>query len=171
MYNSIKILEVCIMGIKGKYVEQNLGKDETIVRKADLNSLFLLSTWLKGILLCWLLLIPTIKAIIATVQFHHIELAITTKRVIGKYGVMNTKALDSPLNKIQNVSVTQQFFGKIFNYSTIQINTAAGEYQFGAIKNGDAFKGMIMAQIDQYEEDRLNQQANKMAQAMASAIK
>lgn len=154
----------------GKYVENNLGKNETIVKKADRNALFLLATWLKGILLCWLLLIPTIKAIIATVQFNHVELAITNKRVVGKYGVVNTKALDAPLSKIQNVSVTQTFGGKIFNYSTVKINTAAGEYVFGAIKNADAFKGMLMAQIDQFEEDRLAQQANQMAQAMAGAI-
>lgn len=155
----------------GKYVENNLGKNEAIVKKADRNGLFLLSAWLKGILGCWLLLIPTIKAIIATVQFNHVELAITNKRVIGKSGVVNTKALDAPLNKIQNVSVTQTFGGKIFNYSTVKINTAAGEYTFGAIKNADAFKGMLMAQIDQFEEDRLAQQANQMAQAMAGAIK
>lgn len=153
-----------------KYVEKNLGKNETIVKKADLNGLFLVAAWIKGILFCWLLLIPTIKAIIATVRFKNIELAITTKRIIGKIGVANTQALDAPLNKVQNVAVAQPFFGKIFNYGTIQINTAAGEYQFGAIKNADAFKRMIMSQIDQFEEDRLKQQADQMAHAMAGAI-
>ena len=154
----------------GKYVENNLGKNETVVKKAELNGLFLLSAWLKGILLCWMLFIPTIKAIIATVRFCHMELAITNKRVIGKVGVMKTKALDAPLNKIQNVSVSQPFFGKIFNYATIRIDTAAGNFEFGAVKNGDAFKGMIMGQIDQYEEDRVKQQAAEMASAMAAAL-
>lgn len=154
----------------GKYVENHLGKNEVIVKKADLNGLFLLSAWLKGILLCWLLLIPTIKAIIATVKFTHIELAVTNKRVVGKVGVANTKSLDSPLNKIQNVSVTQKLFGKIFNYGTVEVHTAAGKYEFGAIKNAESFKGVLMAQIDQFEEDRLSQQASQMAQAMASAI-
>lgn len=155
----------------GKYVENNLGKNEVIVKKADRNGLFLVSTWIVGILFCWLLLIPFVKAIIKTVQFTHVELAITNKRVVGKVGVANTKALDAPLNKIQNVSVTQKLGGKIFNYATVTINTAAGEYNFGAVKNANAFKGMLMAQIDQFEEDRLKQQANQMAAAMASAIK
>ena len=153
-----------------KYVEKNLGKNEAIVKKADLNGLFLVATWIKGILLCWLLLIPTVKAIIATVRFKNVELAVTTKRIIGKIGVASTQALDAPLNKVQNVAVAQPFFGKIFNYGTIQINTAAGEYLFGAIKNADAFKKVIMSQIDQFEEDRLKQQADQMAQAMAGAI-
>ena len=154
----------------GKYVENNLGKNEVIVKKADRNGLFHFGAWLKGILLCWLLFIPTIKAIIATIKFTHVELAVTNKRVVGKIGVFNTKSLDAPLNKVQNTSVTQKMFGKIFNYGTVKINTAAGEYQFDAIKNAEAFKGMLMAQIDQFEEDRLKQQANQMAQAMASAI-
>lgn len=152
------------------YVENNLTKNEVIVKKADRNGLFLLGVWIKGILFCWLLLIPLIKAIIKTVQFNNVELAITNKRIVGKTGVVNTDALDAPLNKIQNVSVNQTFGGKIFNYATIQINTAAGVYKFGAIKNGNQFKGMIMGQIEQYEEDRIKQQAAEMASAMAGAL-
>lgn len=152
------------------YAENNLGKNETIVKKAELNGLFLLGAWLKGILFFWLLLVPTVKAIIATVRFKSVELAITTKRMIGKTGVANTSTLDAPLNKIQNVSVSQTFFGKMFNYGTVQINTAAGEFFFIAVKNADAFKRMIMAQIDQYEEDRVKQQADEMAKAMAGVI-
>lgn len=154
----------------GKYVDRSLGKNETVVNTAKLNKLFLVGTWIKGILLCWVLLIPTIKAIIATVRFFHIELAITNKRVIGKVGVLNTKAMDASLNKIQNASVTQPFWGKVFNYGTVQIDTAAGKFTFEAIKNADAFKNMLLAQIDQYEEDRVKQQAAEMASAMASAM-
>ena len=153
------------------YVENHLGKNEELVKKADLNKLFLLGTWIKGILLCWLLLIPTFKAIIATVKFTHIELGITNKRVIGKVGVANTQSLDAPLNKVQNASVSQPFWGKIFNYGTVQINTAAGEFKFEAIKNAESFKGMLMSQIEQYEEDRVKQQAAEMASAMSAALK
>lgn len=152
------------------YVEKNLGPNEELVQKAEKNGLFLLGVWIKGILFCWLLLIPLIKAIIRTIQFSKIELAITNKRVIGKVGVLNTSSLDSPLNKIQNVSEKQTFGGKIFNYSTIVITTAAGSYKYDCIKRGLQFKNAIMAQIDQYEEDRIKQQAAEMASAMASAI-
>lgn len=44
-----------------RYIENNLGKNENIVQKAKLNGLFLLSTWIKGILFFWLLFIPLIK--------------------------------------------------------------------------------------------------------------
>ncbi len=154
----------------GKYVENNLGKNETIVKMADKNPLFLVWAWVKGVLFFWLLLIPTFKAIIETVKFSAIELAITNKRIVGKVGVANTNSLDAPLNKIQNVSVEQKLFGKIFNYGTVRIDTAAGKYVFGCIKNADAFKNAIMAQVDQYEEDRVKQQAAEMAKAMAGVL-
>lgn len=155
----------------GKYVENNLGKNENIVKKAELNWVSLIPTWFGGLLFSFLLLIPLIKAIIATVKFFNVELAITNKRVIGKTGVVNTSALDAPLNKIQNVSVRDSLWGKILNYGTVQIDTAAGKYTFNMVKNANAFKGMVMAQIDQYEEDRIKQQAAEMANAMSAALK
>ncbi len=155
----------------GKYVEKNLNRNETIVKKAQLSPLSLIFTWVIGILFCWLLLIPLIKAIIATVKFCNIELAVTNKRVVGKVGVLDSKSLDAPLNKIQNVSTSSTLGGKIFNYGNITINTAAGTFSFKGIKNADAFKGVIMAQVEQYEEDRVKAQAQEMANAMAAAIK
>ena len=154
----------------GKYVENNLGRDEKIVKKAELNGLFLLGTWLVGILFCWLLLIPTIKAIINTIKFNHVELAVTIRRVVGKVGVFNTQTLDAPLDKVQNVSVTQTLGGKIFNYSTVRIDTAASQFEFPAIVRANEFKGALMNQIDQAQEEKLAKQAQQMAQAMAGAI-
>ena len=154
-----------------KYVERNLGKNETIVKQAKLTIAFLVITWLKGILFCWFFLIPLFKAIQATIKHFRTELAVTNKKVLGRVGVFNTKALDAPLSKIQSISVTQPFFGKICNYGTVRVSTAAGDFIFEAIAAPDAFKGIVMAQIDQYEEDRIKQQAAEMAGAMAEAIK
>ena len=154
----------------GKYVESTLTGKESIVKKAERNKLFLLGAWIKGILLCWLLFIPTVKAIIATIRFTHIELAVTNKRIIGKVGVLSKSTMDAPLNKIQNVSVQQPFFGKLFNYGSVNIDTAAGKYSFDAIKNIEGFKNTVLAQIDQYEEDRVKQQAAEMASAMSAVL-
>lgn len=154
----------------GKYVQSNLGKNETIVAEAKLTGLMLLGKWIVGILFFWLLFIPTIKAIVATVRFKNVELAVTNKRIVGKTGVINSGSLDAPLNKIQNVSASSGFWGKIFGYGRITIQTAAGSYDFYGVKTPDSFKGIIMAQIDQYEEDRVKQQAAEMAQAMAGVL-
>ena len=130
----------------GKYAEHNLLKSEEMVQEAEKNKLFLLGTWIT-------------------------ELVLTNRRMIGKTGVLNTRSLDAPLDKIQNVAAEQKLLGKIFNYGTVTVHTAAGVFSFDCIKDADAFKNRIMAQIDQYEKDRIEQQAKQMAQAMTGAIR
>ena len=61
-------------------------------------------------------------------------------------------------------------FGKIFYYGTVVVNTAAGQFAYGAVKNIDQFKGALMAQIDQAEEDKIKEQVQQMANAMWSAM-
>lgn len=164
------------MGIKkkeevrnmGQYVEQNLNRNETVVKKADLNPLKLMMSWIGGILFFWLL-IPLIKAIKATITYVYTELAVTNKRVVGKAGFINSASLDAPLNKIQNASVSSGLWGKIFNYGTLTIHTASGVFKFDGIKNADSFKGILMNQIDEYEEDKIKEQAKQMAAAMKAA--
>lgn len=153
-----------------KYVEQNLGKNESIVKMAKITPIELVLKWVLGILGFWLLLIPTFKALLATIEYSRIELAVTNKRVVGRRGVFTTNSLDAPLNKVQNVKVDQGLFGKIFNFGGITITTAAGSLLFPGVSHPDAFKGMVMQQIDQYEEDRVKQQAAEMANAMAGVL-
>lgn len=152
--------------IMGSYVEKNLGRNEVVVMQGKRNGLFLVGTWIKGILLCWLLLIPLIQAIIKTVEFNKAELALTNKRVVGKTGVFSTKTLDAPLNKIQNVSEEQSFWGKMFHYSTLTIKTSAGEFSFECMKSGAEFKNAVMQEIDRYDDLRIMEQGRRMAEAM-----
>ncbi len=154
----------------GKYVENNLSKNEVIVKKAKRSPIGLFWTWVGAIVFCWALLIPVFKAIKATVIYCHENITLTNKRIIGRLGIINTKSLDAPLNKIQNVTVIQKLGGKIFNYGYVAIFTAVGEYKFSHISSPDAFKGMIMAQIDQYEEDHIKAQASEMARAMSGVL-
>lgn len=155
----------------GKYVENNLNRNETIVKQAKISAACLVGPWILGILFCWLLFIPTIKAIIKTIQWSKMELAITSRRVIGKVGVINTKGMDAPLDKVQNASVSSGFWGKILGFGTVVIDTAAGKYTFVGVKHADEFKGTLMAQIEQAQEDKMKMQAEEMAKAMAAAIK
>ncbi len=155
----------------GKYVESNLGKNEKIVKQAERNPVALVGEWIYGIVFFWVLFIPTILAILKTIAFKKVELAVTNKRLIGIVGVINTKSLDAPLNKIQNVSVKQPFFGKIFNYGNLEIETAAGTFDVTYVKNANAFKSQLMAQIEEYEQERIRQQAEEMARAVAGATK
>jgi len=72
------------------------------------------------------------------------NIRVTNKRVSAKKGIIKTESLDSPIDKITSVKVQQNFFGKIFNYGTLYINTASGDYTFEYIPNADNVKDIII---------------------------
>jgi hypothetical protein len=55
------------------------------------------------------------------------EWLITTRRVVRAEGVINKAMADSSLEKINDARLTQSWVGRIFNYGTLDILTAAEE--------------------------------------------
>lgn len=92
----------------------------------------------------------------------NIELYYTNKRVVGKTGILNIKSLDTPLNKINNVSVQNSVFG----YGIITITSSSGNYRFGYITNAEEIKNGLMEEIEKYEQEKIKEQAIQMAKAM-----
>lgn len=143
-------------------LSNSLKSNETIVYEAKVHWATLivpgLFIFLYGIGLLWF--IPAMIRILTT------ELSLSSKRVVGKTGLIKTTSMDSPLNKLNSVSVESGLFGKIFGYGTIVINTASTVYYFKYIKNANNFKTLVASEIDNYEESRINAQAKILANAM-----
>lgn len=100
------------------------------------------------------------------IKYFTTILEITNKRVRGKTGLVKTNELDSPLNKINSVQVKQGFFGKVFNYGTVAITTASSVFEFDYVTNPDEFKTLLNNQIEAYDENKMEIQAQKIAKAM-----
>ncbi len=151
------------------YVDEILQKDEEVVAKAKVTKLSLIGVWVKGVLLCWLFLIPTIKAIKQTIVVSKIELALTNQRLVGRVGVVGRQIMDSKLDKVQTVQIRETFWGRIFGYANIAVSTAGtggSEYVYIGIARAQEFKQKIMSQIDEYEEFKVRKQAEALASAM-----
>lgn len=144
-----------------KYVKRNLMKDEKIVKQAKIHWALLIPSILKA---CIIIGIP--KLIVNIIAMNTTELAVTNKKILGKIGLINTKVMDSPLNKINNVSVSSGLFGKLFHFGTVNITTASGEYHFVGIADPDDFRATVMNEIEQYDQDRIKKQAEEMAKAI-----
>ena len=112
------------------------------------------------------ILIALIWIVKDLIKFITTKLIITNKKVNGKTGLINTNELDSPLNKINGVQVKQGLFGKIFNYGTVSITTASTAFNFDYIDKPNEFKNILNNQIEKYDDDRIEKQAKKMAEAM-----
>jgi len=170
-----------------KYVEQNVGKDEGLILEAKVHwttlvpPIIILIIGLIGLsggtasgssdaapAFMVFFFFAIIIAIPRIIRMFTTELAFTNKKVLGKVGLINTKALDAPLNKINNVSVSSGLGGKIFGYANILITTSSGSFPYKGIAGANNFKTSLMEQIDQYDEDRIKKQAEEMARAIKS---
>lgn len=100
------------------------------------------------------------------IKYTTTKLEITNKKIKGKTGLVNTEELDSPLNKINSVKVEQGIFGKLFNYGKIIITTSSSVFEFDYINKPNEIKAIINNQVENYEDERMERQAEKIAKAM-----
>jgi uncharacterized membrane protein YdbT with pleckstrin-like domain len=99
--------------------------------------------------------------------------AVTNLRVIDEFGVLSNNSKESPLDKINNVSYNQTFWGKIFGFGNVQIQTAAeiGSTTYSAVTRPGILKDTITRMQEEYKENQIRKQASEMADAIAATQK
>jgi uncharacterized membrane protein YdbT with pleckstrin-like domain len=106
------------------YVEGALVKDEKIVHVGH-NSLWSLShLFALGIVLLPAFGIGLIFLVVAYVRYKTTELAITSKRVIAKFGFISRRTVEINIKKVESIQVDQGILGRVFNYGTLVISGA-----------------------------------------------
>ena len=77
------------------------------------------------------------------------EIALTTKKVIVKKGILSRKTDEMKLSKIENVELKQSLMGRILGYGEIVISgTGSGRTTLSKIANPIEVKKAIEAQMD-----------------------
>lgn len=102
------------------------------------------------------------------IQRNHNLWAVTNFRVIDEYGVFSNNTKESPLDKINNVSYRQSFWGKIFGYGDVQIQTAAeiGSTTYVSVEKPKELKDTITLMQEEYKQYQIKKQASELASAM-----
>jgi len=160
-----------------RYVKQNIGKGEELILMAKPHWIALLpyivlipiGIWiaLPQYPMLLLLVVLSFLAMISTIiNLLTTAVAFSNKKVMCKTGLINTQKMDSPLDKINNVTVTSGLFGKILGYGNIVITTAAESHTYKGIKTPEKFRTALTEQIQTFEEDKATKQAIEMAKAM-----
>ena len=91
----------------------------------------------------------------ATLRYLNTEFVLTNRRVVQVEGVVNKRATDSSLEKINDAVLTQSIFGRIFGFGDLDILTAAeaGIERFRMIIDPIGFKRAMLDAKHQYEVD------------------
>ena len=132
------------------YVEGALVKDEKIVHIGRI-SLWSLSHLIGlGVILLPAFGLGLIFLIMAYVRYKTTELAITSKRVIAKFGFISRRTVEININKVESIQVDQGILGRLFNYGTLLI-AGAGDPQapIAGISEPMAFRRAFIEAQDQ----------------------
>ena len=154
------------------YVEQNLNAGERILYKTGLHSIVLLAPWLSGglvIIFGISLMIGAVAAkdgAIAGVALFMIgigggiialgiwsrnatEMAVTSKRIIIKTGLIHKRTLELFLSKVESVGVEQGLLGRMLNYGSIVVRGTGGTAEpFRKIRSPLEFRRQVQQQSE-----------------------
>ena len=91
----------------------------------------------------------------ATLHYMNTEFILTNRRVVQAEGVLNKRATDSSLEKINDAVLTQSMFGRVFGFGDLDILTAAeqGIERFRMIVDPIGFKRAMLDAKHDYEVD------------------
>ena len=94
--------------------------------------------------------------------------AVTSFRIIDEWGLLSHNAKESPIDKINNVSYRQSFFGRILNYGSVEVQTAAemGATVYEFVTSPKLLKDCITQSQEDYKNKQITDQAKKLAEAM-----
>ena len=144
------------------YVTDNLRPGEQLVLEGRVTRIAVVFS------LLWSLPFFFIPSILMFLRLTHTELGITNKRVIVKTGLFSTTTMETTLDKVQNVTFRQPLLGKMFNYGTIVIQTAAtfGREGLRGIKDPQQVRDVLLEQIELHRVAQLQEQAQAIASGM-----
>jgi hypothetical protein len=105
--------------------------------------------------LLFLILVPLVSLLVDFFQWYNRKYIVTNWRVIQLSGVINKDVMDSSLEKVNDVKLRQSFFGRIFNFGSVEILTASelAVNKFNTIGGPIYFKTTIINAKEQLERE------------------
>jgi len=130
----------------------------------------LIERYVKGSYGLFLILIAICYFIFKIIERNMNIWVVTNLRVIDEFGVISNNSKESPLDKINNVTYKQSFWGKIFGFGNIQIQTAAeiGSTTYFAVEKPKELKDTITQMQEEYKETQIKKQAIELADAIVA---
>jgi uncharacterized membrane protein YdbT with pleckstrin-like domain len=122
------------------YIESLMGRSEQIVLITRQHWLVLVAAALADGLaaivviiiaatlhgaLSLLAIIPVLHFVVRYLNWHNAQYIVTNRRVMEIRGVINKRASDSSLEKVNDVVLEQSILGRFLNYGTVEIITGS----------------------------------------------
>jgi len=154
------------------YVAKNLLDDEDLVHVTRLHAIVLLApamvvSALAGMLsimgdipvvwyiLAFLILLAALRLADRLTLYLSSEFAVTSKRVLGKTGLIRLKTTDIVLAKVEAIRIHQSVLGRICNFGDVLVTGTGGtEEVLSYIPEPQLFSKVIQEQLAAIDEGR-----------------
>lgn len=165
------------------YVDSNLMRDERVVYKANIHWFIFVPSavfFCIGVLLfggdvdsgapvygVFAILIAIFSMISAIITKLTTELAVTSKRVIAKSGLIRRSTVELNHSKVESFNVDQSIFGRIFGFGTLVVNgTGGGKTRIPSIDDPLQFRRNAMETIDASQTVQVQSAVNNIHGAL-----
>jgi uncharacterized membrane protein YdbT with pleckstrin-like domain len=96
-----------------------------------------------------LLLFAIVAIFVGAVRRNATEMAVTTRRVVVKQGLMSRKTIEMLLNKIETIEVSEPMTGRMLGYGSItMVGTGGTSEPFHRIAHPLQFRGEVQQQLE-----------------------
>ena len=146
-----------------RFIEHNLAPEEQLLYRVQPHwivfsqpTLFTLGLILfthlfpaSALLIYFAIPIVLILWIAKFIEYKCSEFGVTNKRVVVKIGLIQVDIVDTLLQRIESVQVSQSLLGKILGYGTVTIcGTGGDRYSFQWINKPMLFRSHVQEQMD-----------------------
>jgi uncharacterized membrane protein YdbT with pleckstrin-like domain len=111
----------------GSYVDSVITPGEKVLHKGNLSAWSQFWLWLIGLLLL-VVVVGLFFWIAAWIRMRTTELAVTNRRVIAKFGLIQRDTTEIAIGKIESVQIQQSVAGRMLGFGTV-IFSGAGTPQ------------------------------------------
>lgn len=81
------------------------------------------------------ILITAVWYLYDKLYYHHVEMAVTNKRVVAKTGIISVHSEELQWNKIESIEIRQGIFGRCLGYGDIYFSGTGTSYvRFGDVQ-------------------------------------
>ncbi|MCD7917427.1 MAG: PH domain-containing protein [Clostridiales bacterium] len=105
---------------------------------------FLLASTMLGIIV---IIATVIWGIYKWLSYKECYVSLNGTSITGHDGIIKSRKLVSPVNKVQDIGISNGLFGKIFHYHTIVISTAGSngaEYKYPHMANAEELQAAFV---------------------------
>ncbi len=159
-----------VKSVQEQEIEKFLVAGEEVILRAELHNaiywkavavlLFSIVVWFYvHVLGIFLAVVGAIMLVIAILTQHFLILAITNKRILSRYGLLQMDVVDIRLSMVESIDLERMLPGHMFGYANVVVmGTGMRQLRVPYISNADAFRRY-------YNEMVLATEGNEQAEA------